>query len=236
VVLGLVLLALGAGCGDDRDSGSGGFVYEVADGADEHVVALIRDTAGRARRYYEKELGYRLQNQVVVNVVVGDSLSKPAFAAKEATFYLGNEAWEDMEDDLIEQLVAHEVFHLFQFDMGGPDAFITPGWMLEGAAEYAALHFMEAERDWDYEEWRLYYREMMSKSRLGQFVVVHDSEYALAAAGADYLLRDGGLKRLAAFYSTLRETPGYDWRPAFEQHFGASYEAVIDGFERERVR
>lgn len=232
LIISVALLASPACSGDDGAS-AGHFVYKVDDGADPQDIELIRDVTVAAGRYYEKQLGRRLRGEVTIKVVLADSLSKAAFATKDTTFYLGNAKWSEGDYYYKSYLIAHELFHNFQWDIGDSKAFLIPAWFMEGAADYAAFNFLAARGDFEYEDQLLYSKAQMSKARLGDFVTVHQSEYALAFVAVDFLLRDRGMKALAAFYARL---PTMEWRDSFHATFGLSVDSFIDEFEIEGRR
>ena len=141
------------------------------------------------------------------------------------------------DGELVDRLLSHEYYHLFQYGTGAPApgvAPLVPDWLFEGTAEYASGLFIRDKYRADvHESWRA-----ASLGYEGDFIVLA-SDYSgghqgVAALAVDWLVRYSGDPDSHARYWQLMGA-GEHWDDAFVAAFGISAGDSLESFEAYRT-
>jgi hypothetical protein len=222
----VVLLGSALSCSDSQTPP---FVYDVEEGASQSDVRLIKDVSEDAWAYYERKLDWDFQGRVIVRVVLDDSLSRPSDGARDSKFFLGSPRWSEAPINQRKLRVAREAFNNFIFDLAGPPAFAaSPGWLREGAADWAAARFLDDEGDRQFDESLAEHELAMSAKTIAGLIPVHPADFSLSFVAVSRLLANGDFGPLRRYLVDLREM---DWRSSFRKNFGISPEAFIEDFQ-----
>ena len=162
--------------------------------------------------------------------------------------YLGSESWVSRPDWVRLKILAHEAFHLLQYELAGPTALNGgldevptggPRWLVEGAAEYvghqavadAGLIRMEDARNQWISRTRLTVSPLSARET-SRGLFGEPEPYQISPLAVDLLLGSGSGRPLVAYYGAIRG--GSTWQAAFSAAFGKSINAFYDDFEAYR--
>jgi len=192
-----------------------------------------------ARRFFAQQTGRDLKNDITVEVLNkdGDRLLGYSYG-RRAWIFAGGADWPTgvgLEATSIKQsLVAHEVFHNFQWDLQYTDDSLpsrSPFWILEGSAEYAAAKYVAQlyAADWRQfvEENRAFLRGK-SVPRLDAGTITTTDIYVKAFLAFDALM---GARPLRVLGDYFEDTGRMDWRNAFRKNFDLDPVAYLEQFE-----
>jgi hypothetical protein len=223
-MLAALLLAGGLAC---SGSASGGrFVYEVQDGVAASDARLVKREIDAARRYYEKQLGVRMQLDWKVRLTPSN-LFYVGTVGSSVTFQMGDSFWREADPVDIQLLVGHEVFHVFQADLNGSFSLGPkggPSWLLEGTAEYAAVRYVADRNGIEFDDLVSLLRLSYAGATLTNNSVVDEDDYVAALLAIRRLVGDDGFDVIHAYFAELS---GTIWTEAFRKHFGTDPETFI---------
>ena len=113
-----------------------------------------------------------------------------------------------------------------------------PWWVVEGAAEYAALLYRDARGEQayadaiDFDRWAVSY-EHAPLEDFEEVVWALDGAFSLATLGVDWLVQRAGEGSVIAYFRILPDRT--DWEEAFEEAFGLSLADVYPAFAAYRA-
>ena len=214
------------------------FVFNVDADVPDDEERLMRESARVAAEYYRQRTGYYLTNRPRIHL----DLSRTSGPLGEAdgrniTLLLGNRSWPRLTRVDKIAVVAHEIFHLMQFTLGGGGS--SPVlWLIEGAAEYASqMSVIEAglRAKADFQEAAI---RAVARTPQPPLAVAGRSpqatEYALGALAADQLVGDNGVPALGDYYRRLADqSPLAAFEAAFGETRGA-FETRFEAWRRQR--
>ncbi len=172
-----------------------------------------------------------------------------AVAAPRRTWvYTGSASWLGRDDATRAKILAHEAFHIMQFELAGPQGLdggpddvprAGPQWLVEGAAEYIGyraiasqgLIGMSAIRA----QWisRTKLTASLLRSRETSAGLFAEPEpYQISPLAVDFLLAARPDALLVAYYEAIGG--GETWQSAFATVFGMSIETFYEEFEAYR--
>lgn len=195
---------------------------------------LIEEAAYAAREYYFKELETYIKGAQRFNVE--NNPENPNQARGGGSIYLniarGQDTWRDTSDVERRSIVAHEMFHTVQRQLGGYKT-ARKFWLFEGAAQYAGLMTFVDQGLISYKDMielqKKYARVPGKLPPLGSLnSLTRGAPYALGLLAIDMLVGQRGTKALGELYK--RTAP---FEQAFEQEFGEtveSFEARVEAW------
>ena len=133
--------------------------------------------------------------------------------------------------------IEHEYFHAMQ-DHLAPNQAWGPWWVVEGAAEYAALLYRDARGEQayadaiDFDRWAVSY-EHAPLEDFEEVVWALDGAFSLATLGVDWLVGKAGEDSLIAYFRILPDRT--NWEEAFEEAFDLSLADVYPAFAAYRA-
>ncbi len=199
---------------------------------------LVQATIEDSRRFYARELGRDLQFDITVKVTDEDEGNLLGYSyGRTAWIFTGGADWPvGLALDTVvqkERLIAHELFHNFQWDLLYTDDAIpsrSPWWILEGSAEYASGRYL-------------------TDRYAGDWTLLVEAYEAYLGAGLPRLdsdaLRSGELygKAFVAFNRLMLKKPlivlgdyfgatgRMDWEDAFQEVFARDPIEFVQDFE-----
>jgi hypothetical protein len=203
--------------------------------------ALIETTIAESRSFFARELGRDLKLDITVKVSAEDGGAYLGLSyGRTAWIFTGGESWPSIStvDDvwIKERVVAHELFHNFQWDLMYSDDALpsrSAWWLLEGSAEYAAAKFISDRHNLN---WGLLVFEYFLSTERGlpslnaetRDVEYFNQLYPKAFLALETLMRNRPLKVLATYFEATGRT---DWKEVFQQTFGVEPSDFVDNFE-----
>lgn len=142
--------------------------------------------------------------------------------------------------------VAHEAFHLVQYDLAGSKArrccnqdrvsVIGPTWLMEGSADYASHRFAAEYLGRQFES-RIASAAKASRSFAGSLKDLETGKrlyrqrngYDIGAYATHLLVERAGPRSVSSFYGALRRTS--NWKSAFKSAFGVSVDDFYAEFD-----
>ena len=202
---------------------------------------LVEETIVDSRRFYANEIGTDLKLDVTVKVLAEDGGPYLGLSyGRVVWIFTGGENWPlgSSLDEVIakEQLIAHELFHTFQWDLMYTDDAIpsdSAWWISEGSAEYASARYVAARYNVDWPFILLGYvvsteSGLPSLSSNSRDVQYFDALYPKAFLAVESLMRDRPLKDLATYFEA---TGRMDWEEAFLRVFEIAPSTFVSEFE-----
>jgi hypothetical protein len=248
----LVRISVDSGSGPSALSGNVTEVKRTLSGAPitfrfEHDVSsdaaqAVQDGAAMAEDYYLRTFGAVTQRPVLVEVRGGSSqwMRVGGFTyGHRVVLATVSPFGEPLSLFYQRQAVAHELFHVLQFELSdGRMLNIGPNWLVEGSAELASLSVLMGDQE-------ISYRDMIScevallgpqlesgpplQAFAAQTAMLHlmQQSYALATLGVDNATETRGLPALGIYF---RELASSDWKSAFRTAFGRSSDTFYQEF------
>ena len=242
-------LALAIGCSNEKEpaapapvgSVAATITFEFDPAVSAEDTALVEETIARSRQFYASELGGDLELDITIKVLAEDGGPYLGYSyGRTAWIFTGGENWPrgSALDEVIakELLVAHELFHNFQWDLMYTDDAIPSDsvwWIVEGSAEYAAARLIASRYDVDWSFLVLGYAAfteagLPSLNSDARDIEYFDALYAKAFLAVEHLMRDRPLTDLATYFEA---TGRMAWEDAFTEVFTQDPFAFVDAFE-----
>jgi len=159
-------------------------------------------------------------------------------------FLYTNDRWNGLDRAERDFIVAHEVFHTFEYGLGakGGDAIPGPIWLVEGAAEYVAARVVASRGYSTIESYRADYegraqalaqtlRDLESYGR-GSVAWGGRPQYTLGFLAADRLVGRSGLAPFLGVWKAMGAGASFDG--AFVAEFGEPLGQFYAGFDAAR--
>jgi hypothetical protein len=243
------LLTFAMGCGSGAElaqptvpQAAGATIeFEFDPGVSPEDQALVEETIAESRQFYASELGRDLKRDITAKVLAEDGGPYLGYSyGRTAWIFTGGEYWPRSSslDDVIrkKQLIAHELFHNFQWDLMYTDDAIpsdSEWWVLEGSAEYVSARYLadRYEIDWDflllsYSIWTE--TDLPSLNSDGRDIAHFDGLYNKAFLAIEQLMRG---RPLSVFADYFEATGRHEWEDAFIQVFAISPNDFVAQFE-----
>jgi hypothetical protein len=237
-----------AACGGDANSAqrrsveSGGATirFEFDDGVTAADRTLVQETVAASRKFYKAALGRDLKLEITVKVTTKDGGNLLGYSfGRTAWIFTGSENWPEGSSfaDVAEKqrIVAHELFHNFQWDRMYTDDALpgrSPWWILEGSAEYASARFLVAEYGGEWpdfvERYRLYVASAGPVPSLDSDALKTADLYAKSMLAFEELMGRESMKVLGSYFEA---TGRMDWDDAFYETFDEDPSAFLERFE-----
>ena len=132
--------------------------------------------------------------------------------------------------------IEHEYFHAIQ-DYLAPNHAWGPWWLVEGAAEYAALLYRDTRGEEayadaiDFDRWAVSYEHARLED-IEEVVWALSGAFSLATLGVDWLVQRAGEDSLIGYFRALPESA--NWEEAFEEAIGLSVADLYRAFSAHR--
>ena len=172
-----------------------------------------------------------------------------AVAAPRRTWvYTGSASWLGRDDATRAKILAHEAFHVMQYEFAGPRGLdggfddipsAGPQWLVEGAAEYIGYRAIASQGLIGMGEIRAQWisRTKLTTSALraretSRGLFAEPEPYQISPLAVDFLLAARPDALLVSYYEAIGR--GETWPTAFATVFGKSIETFYEEFEAYR--
>ena len=130
-------------------------------------------------------------------------------------------------------VLAHEYFHILQYELAGRLRERVPGWLLEGTAMWA-MHIVFDRREPVFDEVQAFTNELDLASRSDRYDYAHEVGFAAVAM----LVERAGAESIVKIWENLglAAEAGEHWTAGFARAFDVSYPAFLTEFAERRKR
>lgn len=127
--------------------------------------------------------------------------------------------------------LAHEYFHILQYELAGPASNRTPGWLVEGTAIWSYWPLFDRPPP-DFHDHQLASDELDLSAHADPYDYAHD----LGEVATAFLVRRAGIESIVDFWRNLdpRINPGLSWKTVFARSFGVAYPVFVSEFYQHR--
>lgn len=127
--------------------------------------------------------------------------------------------------------LAHEYFHILQYELAGPAGNRTPGWLVEGTAIWSYWPLFDLPSP-DFHSHQLASDELDLSAHADPYDYAHD----LGEVATAFLVRRAGINSIVDFWRNLdpRISPGLSWKTVFARSFGVAYSVFVSEFYQHR--
>ena len=128
-------------------------------------------------------------------------------------------------------VLAHEYFHILQYELAGPARNRTPGWLVEGTAIWSYWPLFDRPPP-DFHDHQLASDELDLSAHADPYDYAHD----LGEVATAFLVRRAGIESIVDFWRNLdpRISPGLSWKTVFARSFGVAYPVFVSEFYQHR--
>ena len=127
--------------------------------------------------------------------------------------------------------LAHEYFHILQYELAGPARNRTPGWLVEGTAIWSYWPLFDLPSP-DFHGHQFTSDELDLPAHADPYDYAHN----LGEVATAFLVRRAGIESIVDFWRNLdpRISPGLSWKTVFARSFGVSYSDFVSEFYQHR--
>lgn len=128
-------------------------------------------------------------------------------------------------------VLAHEYFHILQYELAGPARNRTPGWLVEGTAIWSYWPLFDLSSP-DFHGHQFASDELDLSAHADPYDYAHD----LGEVATAFLVRRAGIKSIVDFWRNLdpQINPDLSWKTIFARSFGVAYSVFVSEFYQHR--
>ena len=126
-------------------------------------------------------------------------------------------------------IIAHEYFHVLQYELAGPRNRQVPGWLVEGGALWSNYILF----DWPIPDFDEIQGETVESNLSGR-TDPHDFDHGLGHVATAFLVRRAGLDSVVDFWRNFKTNSDLGWRTIFTQTYGLTFTKFAAEFHEHR--